>query len=649
MVKKSKQSARKKEQSKNKKTLLRESGKKQPISGSSQHFEIDPKRKRLFYAILFLLPVLIIVFLEITLRVFQYGGNGALFVPVPDELANYKMCNWDVGRRYFFMQSTVPNPSKDMFLKEKPENGYRIFVLGGSTAAGYPYGDNVMFSRILYYRLSDVFQDKHIEVVNTAMSAINSYTLLDFMDEILANKPDAILIYAGHNEFYGALGVASTESLGKIRWVIKTYLKLIRFKVFLLIRGLIGKVRIGIGKIFSQGSLADPSATLMERIAGGQSIPFKSAVYEAGKRQFENNLNEIAQKAQNRGVPVFFSELVSNVRDLKPFVSIKQEAFSSADEAFLLAKKFEAQGEYEPARLAYHKARDMDALRFRAPQEFNEIIHRVAKKYEIHVVPIESCFEAASPDGLVGDNLIVDHLHPNIDGYFLMAEAFLQGMRKKHLFSDEWDSTRIKPSSYYHNNWVLTGLDSAYADLNIRYLKNGWPFKPKSQHNQALENYRPATKAESMALKILQDETVSLESAHLELAKYYVKQKQYEKAFREYSALIYIIPFDISLYQPAAMLLFKLNRFERALPLLYQSLKVKETAFADKWIGQILLRDGDHKQALPYLEKSYKIKSDDPQLLWYLSRAYLSNGQSGKSDEILIKLKKIIPDSSGLR
>ena len=160
-----------------------------------------------------MLPVVIIVLLEIGLRVFQYGGNSALFVSAPDELANYKMCNWDVARRYFFMQSTIPNPSKDLFLKKKPENGYRIFVLGGSTAAGYPYGDNVMFSRILYYRLSDAFPDKLIEVVNTAMSAINSYALLDFMDDILANKPDAILIYAGHNEFYGALGVASMESL----------------------------------------------------------------------------------------------------------------------------------------------------------------------------------------------------------------------------------------------------------------------------------------------------------------------------------------------------------------------------------------------------------------------------------------------------
>ncbi|NOY57369.1 MAG: hypothetical protein GXO75_00350, partial [Calditrichaeota bacterium] len=492
---------------------------------------------------------------------------------------------------------------------------------------------------------SDAFPEKYIEVVNTAMSAINSYTLLDFMDEILANKPDAILIYAGHNEFYGALGVASTESLGKIRWIVKTYLKLIRFKTFLLIRDFIGQMRIGMGNIFSHGSVADPSATLMERIAGEQSIPFKSTVYEAGKRQFENNLNEIAQKARGRGIPVLFSELVSNVRDLKPFVSIKQEQFPSADDEFLLAQKLEAQGKYEQARQAYHKAKDLDALRFRAPDEFNEIIHRVAERYEISVVPMESCFETASPHRLVGDNLMVDHLHPNIGGYFLMADAFFQEMRENKLIADEWDSTRIRPASYYHNNWALTELDSAYADLNTRSLKGGWPFKPKTLPNHSLNDYRPKTTAQSLALRILQDESVSLESAHLELAKHYVKNKQYEQAFREweYRALIYLIPFDISLYQPAIMSLFRMNQFEKALPLLYQSLRVKETAFAAKWIGQLLLKKGNTKDALAYLEKSYEIKADDPQLLWYLSRAYALNAQSQKSEKVLRELKKIMP------
>ncbi len=69
------------------------------------------------------------------------------------------------------------------------------------------------------------FQIKKIEIINTAMTAVNTYTILDFMDEVIAQKPDAILIYAGHNEFYGALGVASMESLGKYPFFVRTFLQ----------------------------------------------------------------------------------------------------------------------------------------------------------------------------------------------------------------------------------------------------------------------------------------------------------------------------------------------------------------------------------------------------------------------------------------
>ena len=66
------------------------------------------------------------------------------------------------------------------------------------------------------------------------MAAINSYTLLDFMDEILEQSPDALLIYTGHNEYYGALGVGSEQSLGNSRWLIHTYLKLRSVKLLCL-------------------------------------------------------------------------------------------------------------------------------------------------------------------------------------------------------------------------------------------------------------------------------------------------------------------------------------------------------------------------------------------------------------------------------
>ena len=128
----------------------------------------------------------------------------------------YLRINRHVAQRYFPKGHFIPRPTSDRFLKEKPRGSYRIFALGGSTLAGWPYPNNVMFTRLLQRRLADTFPDKQIELINLGIAAINSYTLLDFMDEVLEEQPDAILIYAGHNEFYGALGAASTVSLGKM-------------------------------------------------------------------------------------------------------------------------------------------------------------------------------------------------------------------------------------------------------------------------------------------------------------------------------------------------------------------------------------------------------------------------------------------------
>ncbi|MDZ7359963.1 MAG: GDSL-type esterase/lipase family protein [candidate division KSB1 bacterium] len=612
---------------------------------ANQRDTINSARARVFYLIALSLPVLFFLFLEIGLRLFDYGGNLDLFMDASGDYAPYRVCNPNMGARYFFMQSTIPDPPNDAFLKIKPANGYRIFVMGESTTAGYPYGNNVMFSRFLHKRLADTFPDKHIEVVNVATSAVNSYTVLDRLDEVLAEKPDAILIYLGHNEFYGALGVASNESLGKIRGMVKLYLKLERFKTFLLLRDGIGKLRNWISRTFWGGSVSDPSGTLMERMVAEQTVPYGSALYELGKRQFEGNLRDILQKAKQANVPVILSEVVSNVRDQKPFIGVATDSLPSAETVYQHAQKLEADAQFDSARALYYRAKDFDALRFRASEEFNQIIHRVAAEFDAPVVPMKKYFEAASPNGLIGNNLMLEHLHPNLEGYFLMSDAYFDVMRQHGFVAAKWDSTRIKPSAYYRATWGFTALDKAYADLRIRILKGNWPFQPKNVPNRALMNYQPATKAESLAVEVwTKPEQMDLERAHVALANFYEKQGRYDLAYDEFNALICMTPFNPSPYLRAANALIQLQQYDRALPILLAALKLEDAPFANKWIGQIYLNNGRMKEAFPYLEKALQQTPEDPQLLYNLSGGYALDAQYEKSQKLLEQLFKIDPD-----
>ena len=592
------------------------------------------------------MPILFLIILELTLRFFEYDGNLDLLITAPGKVSNYMMCNRNVGRRFFYtLQGVLPGVPKDLILKKKPKNGYRIFVLGGSTAAGFPYGNNVMFSRILNHRIADAFPDRRIEVMNTAMVAVNSYALLDYMDEILAQEPDAILIYAGHNEFYGAMGVASMESLGKYRWMVNTFLKLARFRTFLLVRDLVGQIHRWIGNTVNDNKATLHTETLMERIVANQTISYGSRIYELGKLQFEENLRAIYEKAKDHGVPVLVSELVSNIRDQVPFVSQATDSLPSALEVYHHAQSLEARRKFVDAEHEYERAKDLDELRFRAPEEFNKIIHRVAAEFSSPVVPMKSYFEKASPNGLVGDSLMTDHLHPNISGYFLMADAFFNTMHDNNFISDKWDLTDVKPDSVYRREWGLSKLDTVYAELGIRILKGGWPFQHKSEPNLALREFHPKNEVDSMAVAVLFKNKLNLESAHLELAKRYTQQGNYPLVFQEYKSLYYTIPSEVIFYERAAEALRRMNRYSEALSVLFQARKVRETGTGNRMIGLLLMHDGNVTQAIPYLEEALISLPNDPLLLQNLGSAYIKTGRIQEGMDLLTQLEKNHPQN----
>ena len=91
---------------------------------------LKERKKILFYAVIILLPYLLLVLLELALRLFSFGNDLSLFVP--DSNSRYYEINRHVGER-FFSSLEHTTPLSERFLKEKPANGYRIFVLGEST------------------------------------------------------------------------------------------------------------------------------------------------------------------------------------------------------------------------------------------------------------------------------------------------------------------------------------------------------------------------------------------------------------------------------------------------------------------------------------------------------------------------------------
>jgi len=608
---------------------------------------LTPSKRKVFTVLTIVFPIFLLFLFEIGLRVFGYGGDLRLFVPATDPgVEDYYRINHDVGKRYFYMQNTVPRPTKDLFLKQKPENGYRIFVLGGSTTAGFPYGNNVTFSRILNKRLDRVFPHKRIEVINVAMAAICSYTLVDFMDEILAMKPDALLIYAGHNEFYGAMGVGSMESLGKNPSLVHGYLKLRNLRLYLLMRDVIGQLRKTSSQLMHGATEVDPTATLMARIVDDKVIPLDSQLYRKGLNQFKSNLTRIMDRASEAGVPVILSELVSNVRDQRPFVSLKTENHPAADAVYEKASSLEERRNYDEAKSAYERAKDLDALRFRATEEWNGIIHRFGETYQSAVVPMKNAFEQKSSHALIGDPLMVDHLHPNIDGYFIMADAFFQTMHDYRFVDPDWDDGQIVSSESLKKSWAISALDSVYAALSIRYLKGGWPFKSENRPNRALDDFKPQTTVDSLAVQALVNPDISLTQANLRLAEIYEHKGMNLQALKVYRALYHAIPHEILFYHRAANLLIKQKQYKQAYDVLAMSNRISQNYHATKWMGQIHLIQNELLEGIQLLEIAIRLERPDAQILYNLGRSYVQTLQFKKAQRIIDLITSLYPGSS---
>jgi tetratricopeptide (TPR) repeat protein len=133
--------------------------------------------------------------------------------------------------------------------------------------------------------------------------------------------------------------------------------------------------------------------------------------------------------------------------------------------------------------------------------------------------------------------------------------------------------------------------------------------------------------------------------AYLKLADHYASQGNHELALRQYQALINSLPYNINYYIASGKALLKHRRFNEALPILFNSLKVKQTGYANKWIGQILLQRQQPAQAKPFLEKALSFQPDDLQVIYSLGIVNVAEDNIEGAKQSLKLVESIDPDS----
>ncbi len=421
-------------------------------------------KRFVFYSVTVLIPVLFFVALELSLRIFGYGSAPQkLFIN--DRLDDsYLTINPTIAERYFTEKRLVTGPQYEIFEKEKSDSTFRIFVQGASSSAGFPY-HNASFPKLLEQKLVHLYPSYNIEVINTSIVATNSYTWLDLSDEIIELEPDLVLIYGGHNEYYGALGVASSQSKGSSPAMVNLYLRLKHLRTVQFISSTIAKAKTQVSQNVGF------SESLMQRMVEEPEIPYGSDLYFSGLNQYSFNMSRLLEKYEEAGIPVIISNLVSNLSDFEPFSSGSGQEDARA--LFFKAQEQVRDSKFSRAKELFELSRDKDLLRFRASTDLDSIIRGLADDYKAKFIDIKAAFENSSNQRLVGNDLLHEHVHPKLNGQRLMSETFLTAVKEQ--MSEVLNAEPIADDSAFE--YAIAEVDSIYADLLIKQMMPNWPFQ----------------------------------------------------------------------------------------------------------------------------------------------------------------------------
>ncbi|SIO55930.1 Tetratricopeptide repeat-containing protein [Singulisphaera sp. GP187] len=408
-------------------------------------------------------PVLFLGLLETGLGLAGYGHPTSFFLArARAKGATTLTENPEFGLR-FFPPSLVRTPLSIAFPTAKPAGTCRVFVLGESAAMGIP-DPSTSFARVLEVMLRDRFPQVRFEVINTAMVAINSHAVVDIARECARHQPDLFVVLLGNNEVVGPFGAAG---------VIGPYAPSRR-----LIRASLWVKDTRLGQLMSAGLRATRLAGKAPRYWDGMAMFQGSRVRADDPRlratyaHFRANLGQVCEAGLSAGAKVVVCTVPVNLADCPPFASEHATRLTPAqrnawETPYREGVEHQAAGQYAAAldrydhaariddtfaalefqrgqclralgrdaeaRPSFSRARDLDALRFRADSTVNAIIRQVAASHQargVSLVDAEREFATTSPNGLPGKNLFHEHVHMTFSGNYQLASGVFRTVAK---------------------------------------------------------------------------------------------------------------------------------------------------------------------------------------------------------------------------
>jgi len=619
----------------------------------------DVKKIAFTFITIAVIPLFFFVLLELGLTVFGVGTSFDYFHEIDINGQNHYQENPDFANQ-FYPPSLGIGPLENTFAEERSPELIRVYILGGSAAMGFPHKNHGL-DRLLATQLRAALPSRRIEVINTAMTSVNSHVVYAVARSIPANSADFAVILMGNNEVVGPYGPGTIKQnfLTSIT-LIRGIQALKRTRIWQALDSLILQVKATDAK----EDLKWEGMQMFTSHGVSHDDPRMQSVYG----HYENNLIDTIETLRNKGIHALLSSVPVNLRHSAPFLSVHRADLSDnqleqwreltrngaqssdtgnwgeairhfqaaldidpeyADTHFRLATAFENLGNFQEAKTHYERALDLDALRFRADTKINRIIHEVAANIEgdaFSFADSAAAFEQASQSFQPGWNLLLEHVHYDFAGNHVLAAEISRSIMSNLTAPDDYQPL---PSAEVARRIGFPNYDTIAEIQNLQGMIQYPPFPGQSNYTELAaflgDKLERVTGAVGSPEDLIQGRQDIVRSGHADW-KVYFELAVLNQRLRNPSAMYYHLKKILELYPHNRESYMK--------------------------IAGAMSKDGKWREVIPYLEQSlYYTRGDEIKIaetIGWLGTAYLRTGEYKKATDLLLEVTEKYSDQIGL-
>jgi lysophospholipase L1-like esterase len=357
------------------------------------------------------------------------------------------------------------------FAATKSPETFRVFSLGGSTVQGRPYSVETSFTTWLKLNLRAARPGADCEVVNCGGVSYATYRLVPIMRELLAHEPDLFIIYTGHNEF---LEDRIYQPLKRTpRALIRLHEVMLNLRSYSLANQFLSRRRARRADVRNSPKTVLPTEVQarLDFDDGLDSYHRDEAWRQGTIEHFQSNLKTMARMSRHAGVPVILVNPAANLKDCPPFKSAFRTDISEGEKGrvvellgradkmdwddvygkvglleqaasldnrhagllYLIGKCYEHIGRCPEAKNWFVLAKEEDVCPLRILEPMHNAILEVAAQYNVPLVDVKLLIEEHTEDGVAGDEWLLDHVHPSVEGHQLIADSLYQAIEDMDL------------------------------------------------------------------------------------------------------------------------------------------------------------------------------------------------------------------------